>query len=406
MGAMLVSGSPVTAADWPGWRGPQRDGKSTEQGLATQWPEQGPPLLWKIENAGEGFSTPSVVQDRIYLMGNRDGEEWVLAMDARANGKQLWATSLGKVRHNGSGYPGPRSTPTIAGQRLYTLGMNGDLVCLKVSDGELLWRRDLVGEFGGKIPNWGYSESVLVDGPWVVCTPGGEQTTLVALDKSSGETIWKSPGGNDAAYASPIGITVDGVKHYVQFTSSGVVGVAARDGHDLWRYDAPSNGTANVATPLNQGRHVFAASGYGTGGGRVDLRSEGNGFVAEETYFTRDMKNHHGGLILHERYIYGCNDPRLLSCLDWRTGEVVWRNRTCGKCSLLMADGMLIARSDDGQVSLVKADPEGFELRGRFEQPEEAGPPTWPHPVISGGRLYLRDQNLLFCYDVSESATE
>ncbi|HVX59203.1 MAG TPA: PQQ-binding-like beta-propeller repeat protein [Pirellulales bacterium] len=389
-----------SSGDWPAWRGPLRNGLSQETGLLKAWPEEGPQLLWKASGLGEGYATPSISGKLIYEMGNREGQEWVYALDRTKRGEQVWATAIGPVRHGGGGYPGPRSTPTVDGDRIYALGLNGDLLCCNASTGEIAWRRDLVGEFGGKVGGWGYSESVLVDGPWVICTPGGPQATILALQKKNGKPVWEAKVGDVADYSSIIKVEISRVPQYVQFTKQGVIAVSAKNGEFLWRYDAPANGTANASTPLFADGDVFASSGYGTGGGLVRVKRRGRQFQAEEVYFTKQMKNHHGGMLLIDGYLYGSDDPGVLTCLDYKTGELQWKDRSCGKCSLTYADGMLFCRSERGPVSLVKAAPEKFELLGRFDQPDRSAKPSWPHPVVADGRLYLRDQDVLFCYDV------
>lgn len=400
-----LAASTLSADDWPCWRGSDRTNVCRETGLLRSWPEAGPPLLWKSESLGEGFASCSVVQDVIYSMGNRDGYELVIALNSQ-DGSEKWATPIGAVRHDGAGYPGPRSTPTYDDGHLYALGLNGDLVGLDARDGRLLWRRNLVAELGGQIPTWGFSESVLIDGAWVVCTPGGSQATLAALDKKSGATVWESVVGDGAGYASVISMSPGGASQYVQFTAQGVIGVRSRDGALLWRYNAPANGTANIATPIADGSFVFAASGYGTGGGLVQLQLGEQNVTAKEVYFTKNMKNHHGGMVLIDGYLYGSNDPGLLTCLEFKTGKVMWKDRTPGKCSLLYADGQLYARSEEGKLCLVEARPDEFVLAGQFLQPDRSSHPSWPHPVIADGRLYLRDQNVLLCYDVRDPARQ
>jgi outer membrane protein assembly factor BamB len=399
---VLTSAGVSLATDWLQWRGPARSGVSDETGIARSWPDKGPPLAWTAENLGEGFSSPSVAGRFVYLMGNRDGNERVVSLDRHDDGREIWATTVGPVRHDGSGYPGPRSTPTVDGDRLYTLGLNGDLVCMNRETGEELWRKDLVADFGGAIPNWGYSESVLIDGPAVVCTPGGEQATLVALDKRSGTTLWASPVGDGAGYSSIVPAVINGVKQYVQFTAVGLIGVDASDGALLWRYDAPANGTANVSTPIVSGNTVFAASGYGTGGGRATISGDPRMSDVEETFFTKEMKNHHGGMVLVDGHLYGCNDPGRLTCLDFETGDVLWTGRDAGKCAITYVDGLIIARSQEGKVSLVEADSNEFVLLAQFEQPRRSDQPSWPHPVVVDGRLYLRDAGVLLCYELRD----
>jgi outer membrane protein assembly factor BamB len=399
IGACHVAG--LQAADWPQWRGPNRDGISKETGLAKSWPPGGPKLLWKSSGLGEGFSTPSVVGNLLLTMGNRDGQEFVVAVDVAESGKQVWATPIGPVRHGGSGYPGPRSTPTVDGARVFALGLNGDLVCLDLQTGKLIWRQDLVANFGGTIPNWGYSESVLVDGPWVVCTPGGSQASIVALSKTTGEPVWRSPIGAPAAYASIVEADVGGVKQYVQFMDTALFGVAADHGTPLWRYDPPANDTANISTPLVSGDVVFASSGYGTGGGAARIAKRDTNFAAEEKFFTHDMTNHHGGMVVVDGFVYGSSDPGVLTCLELATGETKWRERAPGKCSLVYVDGQLITRSERGKVCLVDVSPQAGKVVGEFEEQDRSDKPAWPHPVVAGGRLYLRDQDSLACYDLT-----
>lgn len=327
-----------------------------------------------------------------------------MALDWTGEGKQAWATPIGPIRHKGNSFPGPRSTPTIDAGRLYILGINGDLLCLDAGTGRVIWRHDLVGEFGGKVPAWGYSESVLVDGERVLCTPGGQRATILALWKANGRPVWALPVGDPAAYSSIIKVSVGQgkqVKLYVQLTEKGLIGVNATDGKLLWRYDRRGNDHAKVTTTVWFGQTVFTATGYGSGSGAlVRIKQTVEGFSPQEHYLTKGMKSHLGGMILLDGYLYGCNDPGILTCLKYETGQVMWTDRSSGRCSLLYADGMLYARSERGPISLVEASPEGFRLKGRFDQPNRSNKKSWPHPVIANGRLFLRDQDVLLCYDV------
>ena len=404
--AWSAAAVPVSAlaADWPAWRGPNRDGICEETGLLKEWPPAGPKLLWQAGGLGEGYGGPSIVGNNLYIMGARDGQEWVMALDWTRQGRPVWATPIGPVRHEGGGYPGPRSTPTIDGARLYTLGIAGDLVALEAKSGRGIWRHDLVAEFGGQAPNWGYAESVLIDGDKLACTPGGLQATVLALDKTSGRPLWASPVGDPAEYSSLVKVSIGRVIQYVTLTKNGVISVDARDGTFLWRYDKPANGTANVPTCVWFGQTVFAASGYGAGGGLVWAKRTPSGFEPQELYFTKDMRNHHGGMVLVDGYLYGYDDGGGLTCLEYQTGQVKWQDKTPGKCSLLYADGMLYCRSESGPVSLVEASPDGFGQRGRFDQPSRSDKNSWPHPVIANGLLFLRDQDVLLCYDVGGGA--
>ena len=403
---LLAALAPIALADssgdWPSWRGPRRDARCDETGLLRTWPEGGPKLAWQADDLGEGFSTPSVVGNLVYLMSNKDGQEWVLALDRTKQGTGVWGRATGPVIHDGGGYPGPRSTPAVDGNRVFALGLSGELVCLDSKTGKQHWRHNLLADFGGRVGHWGYSESPLVDDKWVLCTPGGDQATIVALLKTSGKLVWSAAVGDTADYSSILPIQVAGTKQYVQFTKQGVIGVNGKNGAPLWRYNAPANGTANCATPLFAHDCVFAGSGYGTGGGLVRLKKNRKLWEAEQVYFTSEMKNHHGGMVVVDDFIYGCDDPGILRCLDFKTGETKWQDRSCGKCSVLYADGMLYCRSEDGRVSLVRASPDRFELAGRFDQPNRSDRQAWPHPVIAHGQLYLRDQDKLFCYDLKE----
>lgn len=306
---------------------------------------------------------------------------------------------------------GPGCTPTVDGERLYVLGLSGELACLQASDGKIVWQRSFQREFGGEVPTWSFRESPLVDGDKVICTPGGEDATLVALDKLTGKTIWKSqvPGSPGAAYSSAIAIDFDGQRQYVQLTAKALVGVAASDGKFLWRYDrAASNSGINCSTPIHHEGLVFAASAYGNGGGLVKLSKDANGGVkAEEVYFTNRMQNHHGGMILFEGGLYGANGGNsggYLVCLDFQTGDVLWderrSERRAPKGSVALADGRLYYRTEDGTMLLIEPNAKEYLERGRFEQPDRSGQPAWAHPVIANGKLYLRDQDVLLCYDV------
>jgi outer membrane protein assembly factor BamB len=391
---------PAKGNDWPQWQGPDRTAVSPETGLLQTWPRGGPPLLWKAQGLGEGYSTPAVAAGRIFVMGNRGQTEYVLALDENG-GAEVWAAEVGPVRSHGGNYEGPRCTPTVDGELLYALGLNGDLVCLESATGKLRWRKDLVRAFGGNVGGWGYSESPLVDGDKVICTPGGAKATLVALDKKTGEPVWQAavPEGDRAHYASAIAADVGGQRQYIQFLGGGVVGVAAADGKFLWRYDHPHNGTANCATPIYHDGCVFAASNYGTGGGLAKLSRQDSTTSAEEVYFTSKMQNHHGGVVLVDGYLYGANGDRL-TCLEFKTGKVMWEERRPGKGSLACADGRLYYRNEGGRVTLVQATPQKYTECGRFDQSDRSDQNAWPHPVIANGRLYLRDQDVLLCYDL------
>lgn len=398
--------------DWPQWQGPDRNAISKERGLLQQWPSDGPPLQWAVDGLGGGDSAPSVAGGKIFGMSNRGDDEVVWAI-SEADGSPIWVTRLGPAysQRASQAIEGPGCTPTVVGDRLYVMGLGGTVSCLRVSDGKRVWQRNLVNDFGATVPIWSYRESPLVDGRKVICTPGGEAATIVALDTADGSTIWASriPGNPKAAYASPIAIDLDGQRQYVQFTATALVGVAASDGAYLWSYDRPANGNGiNISTPIDLDGMVFAASAYGNGGGLARLsRDDGGKWTAEEVYFTNRMQNHHGGMIVHDGYLYGANGGNsggYLACLDVMTGEVMWDERRgerrVSKGSVAFADGRIYYRTEEGDMILFEPSASNYVERGRFEQPERSGKPAWAHPVIANGRLYLRDQDTLLCYDL------
>jgi outer membrane protein assembly factor BamB len=412
--ALLLAGAvppaaaqlPAAPGDWPGWRGPDRTGVSAETGLLKRWPEGGPKLLWKATGLGGGYATPSVAGGRLFLLGSKGNDEFLQALDVR-DGRPLWSTRVGIVGENtGPNYPGPRSTPTVDGDRLYVLGSDGDLVCAAVATGEILWRKHLVKDFDGNRGTWAYAESPLVDGDLVICTPGGETATLAALDKKTGAVVWRAQheGANMADYASAIAVEAAGVRQYVQFLGTGLIGVAARDGKVLWFYNKHVGGQS-CATPIFHDGCVYSTTaGLGDAGGDVLLRltADGNGGVkARQVYLVRSILNHHGGVVRVGEYVYGSTGNGL-ACVDFGTGARRWQERGVGRGSLVAADGHLYVRGEQGQVALVEATPDGYREKGQLRQPERSRFATFCHPVIAGGRLYLRDADLLFCYDVKE----
>lgn len=540
--------------DWPQWQGPDRTAHSKESGLLKEWPKDGPPLAWKVKGLGGGDSTPSVAAGRIHGMSHRGSDEVVWALSEK-DGKEIWAVRIAPA--HSTSWPqskeGPSCTPTVDGDRLYVMGLAGNVACLQVADGKLIWQRNLRTDFGGRSPMWSYRESPLVDGDKLICTPGGEETTMVALNKLNGETIWKShvpdrvaggqtqsrrPGANrpnvmqtdpvlsaldrdqnkevstdelaaaptalkkldknqdgklsedevspqrgerdgegsqprrrrgpgimrmmkanaalDAdqsgaieeveiknaapalkkldgnsdgkltedeagmnymgpqntgdAYSSAIPIEFGGQRQYVQLLAMTVAGFAAADGKLLWRYDKPANSMRiNISTPIYHDGHVFAASAYGAGGGLARLSKSANGEItAEEVWFSKSMENHHGGVILHDGALFGANGGNgggYLACLDFKTGEVLWNEgepskRRATKGSVAFADGRIYYRTEEGPIVLIEPSRKEYIERGRFEQPDRTDKPAWAHPVVANGKLYIRDQDMLLCYDV------
>lgn len=539
--------------DWPQWQGPDRTAHSKETGLLQEWPKNGPPLAWKSKGLGGGDSTPSVAAGRIYGMSHRGNDEFVWALSEK-DGNEIWAARIASAHPTTwpQSKEGPSATPTVDGDRLYVMGLAGNVACLQVADGKVVWQRSLVADFKARSPMWNFRESPLVDGDKVICTPGGEETTMVALNKLTGETIWKtlvpdrvagggtpnrSPSGNrpsvmqtdpvlsildtnqdkeisanemaaapvallkldknqdgkisedevtaggardgqqggqrrrrgpgimrmmkansaldadesgtmeegeiknaaaalkkldvnhdgklteeeagmksmgpqntGSAYSSAIAIDFGGQRQYVQLLAMTVAGVSAADGKLLWRYDKPANSMRiNISTPIYHDGQVFAASAYGAGGGMARLvKKETGEFTAEEAWFSKSMENHHGGVILHDGALFGANGGNgggYLACLDFKTGEVLWNEkdsdkRRVTKGSVAFADGRIYYRTEEGPVVLIEPSRKEYVERGRFDQPERTDKPAWAHPVVANGRLYIRDQDTLFCYDV------
>lgn len=410
--------------DWPQWQGPDRNAISKEKGLLQEWPEKGPPLAWKIKGIGTGMGGVAISKGRIYTSGDVGDASWVFALK-ETTGELIWKAKLGRGGEVGFSVTpsGPRSTPTVDGDRLYMLSQFGELVCF-TTEGKEVWRTDFVKDYGAAVPTWGYAESVLVDGDKLICSPGAPNAALMALNKMTGKVLWRSevptrktPGsdqggrgnrpGDDAgaSYASIIAIDFEGGRQYVQFTAKTLAGFSATNGKVLWQYD-PVAARITCSTPIYQDGLVFGSSAYEGGGGAVKLSKEADGKIkATEVYFTNHMRNHHGGMIVVDGALYGAaggNEGGFLVCIDFKTGAVLWRERQAPKGSLAMADGRLYLRAESGTMILIEPNREKYIERGRFEQPERTREQAWPHPVIANGKLYIRDQDLLLCYDVKK----
>ncbi len=408
---------PPKADDWPRFRGLKCDGICTETGLLDEWPDGGPRLLWMIEGLGKGYASVSIVGGKMFTMGDRaaaDGSEkqYVIALDP-ATRDELWATPVGPPHRDG-----PRSTPTVDGELLYAIGTEGDLVCLESATGKLRWKKSFPEDFGGKMmTGWKYSESPLVDGDKLVCTPGGPDATIVALDKRTGEVIWKCAvphlggrGKDGAGYSSMVVAEIDGVRQYVQILGRGAVGVEAETGRFLWGYNRIANPTANIPTPIVRGDCVFVTTSYRTGSALLKLSRNGGRMDVEEVYFLgpEEFENHHGGVVLVGDHLYGGSGQNngVPVCVEFETGRIAWKEEPLGRRSaaLLYADGHLYLRYEDGLIALVEAAPEAFRLKGTFRTAVKNGP-SWPHPVIHDGKLYLRDRDALMCYDVRKHSS-
>jgi len=487
---LAVAASSVFAvpAEWPQFRGPSRDGVSAETGLLKEWPKEGPPLAWQIKGLGKGMSSVAISGGKIFTISQRKGGQFVIALDLNSQ-KELWAARVSEKADD------PNATPCIDGELVYAVSKDGKLLCCRVADGEEVWRKDFVADFGGKMMSgWGYSESPLIDGDKVIVTPGGNDAVLVALDKKTGEPVWKAPmppdvgskGGDGAGYTGAVISNAAGIRQYVTLIGRGVISVSAAGGKVLWHYNRVANGTANIPTPLAWDDYVFASSGYGTGAallkivkadaaakgpatapadeakaadgakkasalkaelekarearaklsegsaeyekadaGVQSLKAElakieegdasggaglaqvpGSPAKVEEQYFLAagTFQNHHGGMVRLGDYIYagtGHNNGFPI-CLNWKTGKIVWKkDRGPGSesAAMIAADGGLYFRYQDGTMALIGATPEGYAEKGAFKLASVDGP-SWPHPAIHNGQLYLRSQDTLMCYDI------
>ena len=417
--AMVQAQMKSAPGDWPAWRGPDRTGLSTETGLLKEWPEDGPKLVWKIEGLGHGYGSPSIRDGKIYILGTKGSTEYLRCL-AVADGEELWAREIGSETRS---YPGPRSTPTVDAELVYAISSDGKLVCCDRLKGTVVWNKNFQSDYGGKAGNWFYAESPLIDEDKLICTPGGSSATMLCLHKKTGKDIWrtavslkmnettgkggfgkggKGKGGkkeySTAGYSSAIVAEVGGVRQYVQFLSGGVVGVAAKDGKLLWHFD-DIGGNANCSTPIFSDDSVFVSAGYGSGCGRAKLTLDNGKMKAEKVYHERGLANHHGGVLLLDGYVYGTGSAALM-CVKFEDGSTAWSSRGVGKGSVAYADGHLYARGENGNVALIEANPKSYKEKGRFAQPGRSSQKAWAHPVIAGGKLYLRDWDALFVYDI------
>ena len=391
----------LSADDWQQWRGPNRDGISREIGLLQAWPSAGPERIWLSRDIGIGYSAPVVAEGKIFIMGTKDGKEQLFAKEAKG-GKTLWTAPMGGILSNNWG-DGPRGAATVDGDKVYALGAKGGLICANVGDGKVNWRVEMVKDLGGKVPGWGYTESVLVDGDYVICAPGGKRGTLAAIDKKTGEVIWRSSDWTDGAqYASVVAAELNGQRQFIQLTQKTLAGVSARDGSVLWRNAWPRR-TAVIPTPIILKNEVYISSGYGVGCRKITI---GDAHKVTEDYSNKNMKNQHGGVLLLDGHLYGYSDGRGWTCQNLKSGDVVWDSKKLGKGCVFYADNRLYCLAESsGTVALAGANTAGWKEHGRFKlEPQtelrKRSGRIWTHPVVANGVMYLRDQELLFAFNV------
>jgi outer membrane protein assembly factor BamB len=402
----------ASASDWTQWRGPNRDAKSDEKLASHDWSANPPKHLWTVSGFGAGYASVAVADGVVYTLGNMDGAQHVVAASAE-DGSVVWKQQVTEAspRHD---YEGSRCTPSIDGDRLYVISSDGAIACLNRKDGKIVWRRTF-SEWGGKMMSgWGFSESPLVDGERVLCTPGGPNATVVCLNKKNGKDVWvckgvfDGGGGKDGAgYSSIVKCEAAGIPQYVQLTGQGLIGIRAKDGEQLWSYTKVANGVANIPTPIIDGNYVFASTSYGQGTCCLQLKKSRNKVSVEEIYYLEatTFNNHHGGMILHNGHIYAGHQQNegFPTCIDMTTGKIVWggklRGAGSGSAAVLFIDGHLIFRYQNGTVALIEATPEQYRLKGTLK-PDYQERESWAHPVVANGKLYLREQDKLMCYQV------
>ncbi len=400
----------VSSGDWPQWRGPRRDGISDEQGLLKTWSTGGPPIAWQTSGLGGGFSSLAIAGDKIFTLGKFGSETKLVALP-RDGGEPLWATVIGQGDN-------PNGTPSIDDNHVYSITHGGDLSCVMADTGELVWSKNFERDFGGRMmSSWGFSESPLVDGDRLIVTPGGNDAMMVALDKATGELIWKasmpaergSAGLDGAGYSSIVISKAAKTKQYVQLVGKGVIGVDAETGKFLWGYNRVANTTANVPSPIVVDDFVLCSSGYDDGGtALLKIVGSRGGIACQEVWYknNRKLQNHHGGMIYHNGFVYmghGHNNGFPI-CFDLKTGNDRWRpgrGAGTGSAAVTMADGHLYFRYEDGTMALIEAEPGKYALTGKFRIAINNGQ-SWSHPVVNQGRLYLRDQDELIVYDVQD----
>ena len=398
---------------WPQWGGPNRDHKSNETGLLKSWPAGGPKLAWEFKDAGFGYSSFSVLDGKLYTMGTIDNANFAICLDAN-NGKEIWrsriASEVPSGEYNQGWKGGPRSTPTIAGDMLLVLDDGGTLCNLELATGKLIWKVNLVSDFGGEIPKWGYSDSPLVDGNRVIVCPGNAEF-LVALDLATGKKLMASSGFSEKAhYVSVVKHTVDGIDMYITAASQGLVGFSAETGEKLWTNGSSGNGTATIPTPIIQGNYVYHTSDYGTGCVLVELSKVGNAIEAREVYSSKNMQNHHGGVVLLDNHIFGLKRGGGWVCHDFMTGDLKWNERLDGdgSAAIAYADGRIYVYGEStGDCYLVEPSAEKWIEKGKLSLPaqtkiDRGRGKIWAHPVVAEGKLFLRDMDLIYAFDIKE----
>lgn len=398
--------STVIFAQEPNWnqfRGPNNDNHSFSTGIADSWGETGPKLLWKIDTLGAGYSNVSFFGDMMFAMGDIGDQCFVMALE-RGTGKEIWKTPISKSGDGGGGYVGPLGTPACDGESVFVLNQFSDLVALNMKDGQIRWQKNTQRDFGAKkMSGWGYAMSPILDGDKILLPVGGDKGSMIALDKS-GTLLWQTDWIKDAAaYTSVVPVTIEGVRQYMLLTAKRLVGVST-DGKYLWGGNFPGD-VALCSNPVLNGDVVMASCAYNVGGYFYRITKNGNAFNAVDFHGAdKKLASHHGGMVaVGDHYYMLTNRPQQMVCVEAKTGNIVWENRSFGsQGSITYVDGKLILRSErgDGTIIMIEASPEGYKELGKFDQPDRSNKNSWTYPVIVDGKMYLRDQNVLLCYDL------
>jgi outer membrane protein assembly factor BamB len=388
------------AAEWPQFHGPRRDNKSTETGLLKEWPPGGPKRLWTAQGLGHGFSTVALAAGRLYTDGNVEKNTVITCLDL--DGKPVWTFANGPAWTGQQ--PGSRVTPTIDGDRLYHQSPLGNVVCLEAKTGKKLWGLNTVEKFGARLITWAFAESPLIVGDHVIVSPGGVEAGMVALNKHTGELVWAcTETKHKAGYASPILVDYQGLRQIVTFTARSAVGVHADTGKLLWEVEHVTPYDENITMPLYHDGHVFMTTGHTVGGMLLKLNVNGQACSVDIVWRNHDLDDHHGGVILHNGHLYGFSHGLYkwgYACVDWKTGQTAWRVRTATEGSITYADGLLYTMDERGTVHLERPNPARRDIISQFTLPKGGEGPTWAHPVVCGGRLYLRHSDFLYVYDI------
>jgi outer membrane protein assembly factor BamB len=383
--------------DWNQFRGPKRNAQSSDVGLLKQWPAGGPPLAWKATGIGQGFSSVCHFGKVVFTMGEADNKCLLVAISA-ADGKILWKLPVGSPFTEQQGGTGPRSTPATDGTVVICVAPTGEITAARVADGRMVWQKNMKN-FGASMPGFGFVESPYIDGNLVLLSPG---SSVIALNKLNGATVWQSKRLKGSTDYSSLSVAEMGrIKQYLVMTDKSVAGVLATSGAILWEGDFPGD-RAVVPTPVYSNGIVFVAAGYGVGCKAFKVGLAGDRMIAQEAYAGTQFQIHHGGMVLVNEHVYGLHDQGTLRCIELATGKQTWQDRSVGKGSIAYADGHLYCRGESGSVSLVEANPNEYKVKGSFTPPERNGSKTWAHPAVSGGKLFLREQDVLLAYNLKE----